>query len=119
MVRMTTFTVFFYVTFPLQILTLKPPLPWATWQELRSESKLNPETILSKMLEAKVRIYSFTRIYFVDTVVIKSRFIVVQKMVLMASFLFSQTPEYKTPETLEFILCAVFFWAYISPYFVL
>uniref|UniRef100_H3BXK2 Zinc finger FYVE domain-containing protein 26 n=1 Tax=Tetraodon nigroviridis TaxID=99883 RepID=H3BXK2_TETNG len=36
-----------------RMLTLNPPLPWATWQELRSESQLNSETVLSKMLEAK------------------------------------------------------------------
>ncbi|XP_056914393.1 zinc finger FYVE domain-containing protein 26 isoform X7 [Takifugu flavidus] len=35
------------------MLTLNPPLPWATWQELRSESNSNSEAILSKMLEAK------------------------------------------------------------------
>lgn len=53
------------------MLTLNPPLPWATWQELRSESKLNSEAVLSKMLEAKVRIYFFTCICFVDTIIIK------------------------------------------------
>ncbi|KAI9537731.1 hypothetical protein NQZ68_022393 [Dissostichus eleginoides] len=35
------------------MLNLKPPLPWATWQELKAESKTNSETILSKMMEAK------------------------------------------------------------------
>lgn len=35
------------------MLTLQPPLPWATWQELRNESKTNPESILSHILEAK------------------------------------------------------------------
>lgn len=29
-------------------------LPWSTWQEMRSESKVNPESLLSVMLEAKV-----------------------------------------------------------------
>lgn len=38
----------------LQMLTLTPPILWATWQELRSESKANSEAIFSKMLEAKV-----------------------------------------------------------------
>lgn len=38
----------------LQMLTLTPPMLWATWQELRSESKANSEAIFSKMLEAKV-----------------------------------------------------------------
>lgn len=45
---------FSHVTFLFQMLTLNPPLPWATWQELRSESSSNSEAILSKMLEAKV-----------------------------------------------------------------
>lgn len=36
------------------MLTLSPPMLWATWQELRSESKANSEAIFSKMLEAKV-----------------------------------------------------------------
>lgn len=45
---------FSHVTFLFQMLTLNPPLPWATWQELRSESNSNSEAILSKMLEAKV-----------------------------------------------------------------
>ncbi|KAJ4921349.1 hypothetical protein JOQ06_021873 [Pogonophryne albipinna] len=36
------------------MLNLKPPLPWATWQELKTESKTNSETILSKLMEAKV-----------------------------------------------------------------
>ncbi|KAI4787518.1 hypothetical protein KUCAC02_036414 [Chaenocephalus aceratus] len=35
------------------MLNLKPPLPWATWQELKTESKTNSETMLSKMMEAK------------------------------------------------------------------
>lgn len=35
------------------MLKLQPPLPWATWQELRSESQTNPESILSLILEAK------------------------------------------------------------------
>ncbi|GAA6231537.1 zinc finger FYVE domain-containing protein 26 [Lates japonicus] len=35
------------------MLDLQPPLPWATWQELRTESKTNSESMLSMMLEAK------------------------------------------------------------------
>ncbi|XP_024910893.1 zinc finger FYVE domain-containing protein 26 isoform X2 [Cynoglossus semilaevis] len=35
------------------MLTLQPPLPWATWQELRNESKTNSESLFSLMLEAK------------------------------------------------------------------
>uniref|UniRef100_A0A672JJE5 Zinc finger FYVE domain-containing protein 26 n=1 Tax=Salarias fasciatus TaxID=181472 RepID=A0A672JJE5_SALFA len=35
------------------MLKLQPPLPWATWQELRSESQTNPESILSLILDAK------------------------------------------------------------------
>uniref|UniRef100_A0A8P4GHM9 Zinc finger FYVE domain-containing protein 26 n=1 Tax=Dicentrarchus labrax TaxID=13489 RepID=A0A8P4GHM9_DICLA len=35
------------------MLNLQPPLPWATWQELRTESKTNSESMLSMMLEAK------------------------------------------------------------------
>ncbi|TMS21187.1 Zinc finger FYVE domain-containing protein 26 [Larimichthys crocea] len=35
------------------MLTLRPPLPWSTWQELRTESKTNSESMLSMMLEAK------------------------------------------------------------------
>ncbi|XP_039992767.1 zinc finger FYVE domain-containing protein 26 isoform X2 [Xiphias gladius] len=35
------------------MLNLQPPLPWATWQELRTESKTNSEYMLSMMLEAK------------------------------------------------------------------
>nr|XP_046269361.1 zinc finger FYVE domain-containing protein 26 isoform X2 [Scatophagus argus] len=35
------------------MLNLHPPLPWATWQELRTESKTNSESMLSMMLEAK------------------------------------------------------------------
>lgn len=37
-----------------QMLNLNPPLPWTTWQELRTESKTNSESMLSLMLEAKV-----------------------------------------------------------------
>ncbi|KAM9707292.1 zinc finger FYVE domain-containing protein 26 [Menidia menidia] len=36
-----------------RMLDLKPPLPWATWQELGAESKRNPETVFSMILEAK------------------------------------------------------------------
>ncbi|KAG7510729.1 zinc finger FYVE domain-containing protein 26 [Solea senegalensis] len=35
------------------MLNLKPPLPWATWQEMRTESKTNSESMFSMMLEAK------------------------------------------------------------------
>ncbi|XP_059209282.1 zinc finger FYVE domain-containing protein 26 [Centropristis striata] len=35
------------------MLSLQPPLPWATWQELRTESKTNSESMLSMMVEAK------------------------------------------------------------------
>ncbi|XP_041668136.1 zinc finger FYVE domain-containing protein 26 isoform X2 [Cheilinus undulatus] len=35
------------------MLTLQPPLPLATWQELRTESKTNSESMLSMMVEAK------------------------------------------------------------------
>ncbi|CAJ1074767.1 zinc finger FYVE domain-containing protein 26 [Xyrichtys novacula] len=35
------------------MLTLQPPLPWVTWQELRTESKTNSESLLLKMMEAK------------------------------------------------------------------
>ncbi|XP_069391514.1 zinc finger FYVE domain-containing protein 26 [Paralichthys olivaceus] len=35
------------------MLNLQPRLPWATWQELRTESKTNPESMLSRMLKAK------------------------------------------------------------------
>uniref|UniRef100_A0A671YJ79 Zinc finger FYVE domain-containing protein 26 n=1 Tax=Sparus aurata TaxID=8175 RepID=A0A671YJ79_SPAAU len=35
------------------MLNLHPPLPWATWQELRTESKTNSESMISMMLEAK------------------------------------------------------------------
>ncbi|CAN9501956.1 unnamed protein product [Ophioblennius macclurei] len=35
------------------MLKLQPPLPWTTWQELRSQSQTNPESILSLILEAK------------------------------------------------------------------
>ncbi|TDG99134.1 hypothetical protein EPR50_G00208230 [Perca flavescens] len=35
------------------MLNLQPPLPWATWQELRTESKTNSESMLSMMVEAK------------------------------------------------------------------
>uniref|UniRef100_UPI0037E9B0ED zinc finger FYVE domain-containing protein 26 n=1 Tax=Semicossyphus pulcher TaxID=241346 RepID=UPI0037E9B0ED len=35
------------------MLTLQPPLPWTSWQELRTESKTNSESLLSMMVEAK------------------------------------------------------------------
>ncbi|XP_055017123.1 zinc finger FYVE domain-containing protein 26 isoform X2 [Boleophthalmus pectinirostris] len=35
------------------MLNLQPPLPWATWQELRVESRTNSELLISTMLEAK------------------------------------------------------------------
>ncbi|XP_031165681.1 zinc finger FYVE domain-containing protein 26 isoform X2 [Sander lucioperca] len=35
------------------MLNLQPPLPWASWQELRTESKTNSESLLSMMVEAK------------------------------------------------------------------
>ncbi|KAM6969170.1 zinc finger FYVE domain-containing protein 26 [Tautogolabrus adspersus] len=35
------------------MLNLQPRLPWATWQELRTESKTNSESLLSMMMEAK------------------------------------------------------------------
>uniref|UniRef100_A0A8C3A898 Zinc finger FYVE domain-containing protein 26 n=1 Tax=Cyclopterus lumpus TaxID=8103 RepID=A0A8C3A898_CYCLU len=36
-----------------RMLNLQPPFPWATWQELRTESKNNSESMLSMMVEAK------------------------------------------------------------------
>ncbi|KAM4542256.1 zinc finger FYVE domain-containing protein 26 isoform 2-T2 [Odontesthes bonariensis] len=36
-----------------QMIDLQPPLPWATWQELGTESKRNPESVFSMILEAK------------------------------------------------------------------
>ncbi|KAF7655467.1 hypothetical protein LDENG_00055630, partial [Lucifuga dentata] len=35
------------------MLNLQPALPWATWQELRTESKTNSESLFSMILEAK------------------------------------------------------------------
>ncbi|XP_075904789.1 zinc finger FYVE domain-containing protein 26 isoform X2 [Nelusetta ayraudi] len=35
------------------MMTSNTLLPWSTWQEMRSESKVNPESLLSVMLEAK------------------------------------------------------------------
>ncbi|MED6249864.1 hypothetical protein ATANTOWER_020929 [Ataeniobius toweri] len=35
------------------MMNLQPSLPWKTWQELRTESKTNPESLLSMILEAK------------------------------------------------------------------
>ncbi|KAM7376287.1 hypothetical protein PAMP_006030 [Pampus punctatissimus] len=35
------------------MLNLQPPLPWTVWQELKTESKTNSESMLSMMLEAK------------------------------------------------------------------
>ncbi|KAJ8411937.1 hypothetical protein AAFF_G00155750 [Aldrovandia affinis] len=34
------------------MLNMSPPLPWATWQELRAESRRDTETVFSMMLEA-------------------------------------------------------------------
>uniref|UniRef100_A0A667YLE1 Zinc finger FYVE domain-containing protein 26 n=1 Tax=Myripristis murdjan TaxID=586833 RepID=A0A667YLE1_9TELE len=34
------------------VLNLQPPLPWATWQELMTESKTNSESVFSMMLDA-------------------------------------------------------------------
>nr|XP_040055611.1 zinc finger FYVE domain-containing protein 26 isoform X1 [Gasterosteus aculeatus aculeatus] len=36
-----------------RMLNLQPPFPWATWQELRTESKTNSEAMLCRMVEAK------------------------------------------------------------------
>lgn len=36
-----------------RMLNLHPPLPWATWQELRVESRTNSEYLFSMILEAK------------------------------------------------------------------
>ncbi|XP_061156343.1 zinc finger FYVE domain-containing protein 26 isoform X1 [Syngnathus typhle] len=36
-----------------RMLALQPPLPWVTWQELKTESKANSESMLTRMLEAK------------------------------------------------------------------
>uniref|UniRef100_A0A7N6A3N7 Zinc finger FYVE domain-containing protein 26 n=1 Tax=Anabas testudineus TaxID=64144 RepID=A0A7N6A3N7_ANATE len=36
-----------------RMLNLQPPLPWTTWQELRTESDTKSESMLSMMLEAK------------------------------------------------------------------
>nr|XP_029499792.1 zinc finger FYVE domain-containing protein 26-like [Oncorhynchus nerka] len=35
------------------MLNLLPSLPWATWQELRTESRRDPESMFSRMLEAR------------------------------------------------------------------
>ncbi|KAG9336768.1 hypothetical protein JZ751_003116 [Albula glossodonta] len=35
-----------------RMLSMNPPLPWATWQELRAESQRNAETVFSILLEA-------------------------------------------------------------------
>ncbi|XP_056151758.1 zinc finger FYVE domain-containing protein 26 [Lampris incognitus] len=35
------------------MLNLQPPLPWATWQALRTESQRSPESLFSMMLEAR------------------------------------------------------------------
>ncbi|KAM6912964.1 zinc finger FYVE domain-containing protein 26 [Xenentodon cancila] len=35
------------------MIALHPSLPWATWQELRSESQTNPESVLSVILQTK------------------------------------------------------------------
>ncbi|XP_055026367.2 zinc finger FYVE domain-containing protein 26 isoform X2 [Misgurnus anguillicaudatus] len=36
-----------------QMLSLQPPLPWETWQELREESVKNPESVFALMLDAR------------------------------------------------------------------
>ncbi|XP_028852607.1 zinc finger FYVE domain-containing protein 26 isoform X3 [Denticeps clupeoides] len=36
-----------------RMLSMQPSLPWETWQELREESKQDPETLLAKMQEAQ------------------------------------------------------------------
>uniref|UniRef100_A0A1A7X669 Zinc finger FYVE domain-containing protein 26 n=1 Tax=Iconisemion striatum TaxID=60296 RepID=A0A1A7X669_9TELE len=36
-----------------RMMNLQAPLPWATWQELRTESKTNPESVLSLIMETK------------------------------------------------------------------
>ncbi|TNN64156.1 Zinc finger FYVE domain-containing protein 26 [Liparis tanakae] len=36
-----------------RMLDLQPPFPWTTWQELRTESKKNSESMVSMMVEAK------------------------------------------------------------------
>ncbi|XP_042593060.1 zinc finger FYVE domain-containing protein 26-like isoform X4 [Cyprinus carpio] len=36
-----------------RMLSLQPPLPWETWQELREESTKNPESVFSLMLKAR------------------------------------------------------------------
>ncbi|XP_071238607.1 zinc finger FYVE domain-containing protein 26 isoform X3 [Salvelinus alpinus] len=36
-----------------RMLNLEPSLPWATWQELRTESRRDPESMFSRMLEAR------------------------------------------------------------------
>uniref|UniRef100_A0A3P9AJI1 Zinc finger FYVE domain-containing protein 26 n=1 Tax=Esox lucius TaxID=8010 RepID=A0A3P9AJI1_ESOLU len=36
-----------------QMLSMQPALPWATWQELKAESERDPESVLSRMLEAR------------------------------------------------------------------
>lgn len=43
-----------FIPLSSQMLDLQPPFPWATWQELRTESKKNSESMLSMMVEAKV-----------------------------------------------------------------
>ncbi len=40
------------------MLSLQPPLPWETWQELREESTKNPESVFSLMLEARVSLWN-------------------------------------------------------------
>ncbi|KAM4724156.1 zinc finger FYVE domain-containing protein 26 isoform 2-T3 [Anableps anableps] len=35
------------------MMNVRPSLPWKTWQELRTESRTNPESMLSLILEAK------------------------------------------------------------------
>lgn len=36
-----------------QMLSLQPPLPWDTWQELREESVKNPESVFTLLLDAR------------------------------------------------------------------
>ncbi|KAJ7988765.1 hypothetical protein DPEC_G00312610 [Dallia pectoralis] len=36
-----------------QMLNMQPALPWSTWQELKTESERDPESILSRMLESR------------------------------------------------------------------
>lgn len=42
------------VVLSCQMLSLQPPLPWETWQELREESVRNPESVFTLLLDARV-----------------------------------------------------------------